>query len=156
MNSRVSFCVFVHFYLPPPVPGASGSRTPARRLYKTNFSPVVDGRVVEKSREKPEFRGPSTPVAEGATHFLAPGKRGWPLSAYPGDPDNARAVAAWLCRRHTEVPPGDLAPLLGLSRADSVPDLTRRMDARLRAHPQLADELQQIMARIEPETKNQV
>jgi hypothetical protein len=30
------------------------------------------------------------------------------------------------------------------------------MDARLQARPQLADELQQIMARIEPETKNQV
>ena len=30
------------------------------------------------------------------------------------------------------------------------------MDSRLRARPQLADELQQIMERIEPETKNQV
>jgi len=30
------------------------------------------------------------------------------------------------------------------------------MDARLRAQPKLADELQQIMARIEPGTKNQV
>ncbi len=76
--------------------------------------------------------------------------------AQRGDPHIARAVAAWLCRRHSEVPLRELAPLLGLSRADSVPNLTRRMDARLRARPQLADELQQIMARIELGTKNQV
>jgi len=43
-----------------------------------------------------------------------------------------------------------------LGPPDSVPNLTPRMDARLRARPQLADEIQQIMARIEPETKNQV
>jgi len=72
------------------------------------------------------------------------------------DPHIARAVAASLCRRHSEVPLRELAPLLGLSRADSVPNLTRRMDARLLARPKLADELQQIMARIEPGTKNQV
>ncbi len=76
--------------------------------------------------------------------------------AHRGDPHIARAVAAWLCRRHSKDPLRDLAPRLGLSRADSVPNLTRRMDARLQARPQLADELQQIMARIEPETKNQV
>ena len=76
--------------------------------------------------------------------------------AHRGDPHIARAVAARLCRRHSEDPLRELAPRLGLSRADSVPNLTRRMDARLQARPQLADELQQIMARIEPETKNQV
>ncbi len=42
-----------------------------------------------------------------------------------GDPHIARAVAAWLCRRHSEVPLRELAPRLGLSRADSVPNLTR-------------------------------
>ncbi len=51
MNSRVPLCIFVHFRLSPPVHGASGSRAPAQRLYKTNFSPVLDKRVVEKSRE---------------------------------------------------------------------------------------------------------
>ena len=76
--------------------------------------------------------------------------------AHRGDPHIARAVAAWLCRRHSEDPFRELAPRLGLSRADSVPNLTRRMDARLQARSQRADELQQIMARIEPETKNQV
>jgi hypothetical protein len=73
--------------------------------------------------------------------------------AQRGDPHIACAVDAWLCRLHSEVPLRELAPLLGLSRADSVPNLTRRMDARLRARPQLADELQQIMARIEQEPK---
>ena len=51
MNSRVLFCFSVHLRLSPPVHGASGSRAPARGLYKTNFSPVLDGRAVEKSRE---------------------------------------------------------------------------------------------------------
>jgi len=46
-----------------------------------------------------------------------------------GDPHIARAVAAWLCRRHSEVPLRELALLLGLSRANSVPNLTRHMDA---------------------------
>ena len=45
---------------------------------------------------------------------------------------------------------------LGLSPPDSVPNLTRRIDARLRSHPQLADELQQIMDGIVPGTKNKV
>ncbi len=35
MNYRVSFCIFVHFYLPPPVHEASGIRAPAQRLPKT-------------------------------------------------------------------------------------------------------------------------
>ena len=50
----------------------------------------------------------------------------------------------------------ELAPMLGLSRADSVPNLTRRIDAGLRSHPRLADELKEIMARIGRETKNKV
>ena len=51
MNSRALFCICVHFRLPPPVHGASGSRAPAQTWYKTSFSPVLDGRVVEKSRD---------------------------------------------------------------------------------------------------------
>jgi len=52
----------------------------------------------------------------------------------------ARAVAAWLCRRHTEAPFREPAPRLGLSRADSVPNLTRKLDARLRQSTALANE----------------
>jgi len=69
-----------------------------------------------------------------------------------GDPHIARALAAWLC----EVPLHELSPRLGLSRANSVPNLTRRIDPRLRSHPQLADELRRIMDSIVPGTKNKV
>jgi putative transposase len=61
------------------------------------------------------------------------------------DPHIARAVAAWLCRRHTEAPLRELAARLGLSRADSVPNLTRRIEARLATSPRLAEELGQIL-----------
>ena len=50
INSRVQFCIFVHFRLPPPAHPASRSRAPAQRLYKTNISPVLNGRVVGKGR----------------------------------------------------------------------------------------------------------
>jgi len=61
-----------------------------------------------------------------------------------GDAHIARAVAAWLCRRHTEAPLRELAARLGLSRADSVPNLTRRVEARLVVSPKLARELELI------------
>jgi putative transposase len=73
-----------------------------------------------------------------------------------GDPHIARAAAAWLCRQHCEIALHELASMLGLSRADSVPNLTRRIDAGLRSHPQLAEELEEIMARIGRETKNKL
>jgi hypothetical protein len=57
------------------------------------------------------------------------------------DPHLARAVAAWLCRRYTEASLRELAKWLGLSRADSVPNLTRRLEARLKASPELSDDL---------------
>jgi hypothetical protein len=63
------------------------------------------------------------------------------------DPHLARAVAAWLCRRHTEASLRDLTEWLGLSRADSVPNLTRRLEARLKASPELCDDLTEILKR---------
>jgi putative transposase len=63
------------------------------------------------------------------------------------DPHLARAVAAWLCRRHTEASLRELANWLGLSRADSVPNLTRRLEARLKSSPGLSDDLTEIMTR---------
>jgi hypothetical protein len=56
-------------------------------------------------------------------------------------------VAAWLCRRHTEASLRELAQWLGLSRADSVPNLTRRLEARLNAAPRLSDDLAEILKR---------
>ena len=71
------------------------------------------------------------------------------------DPHIARAVAAWLCRRHSEVPLRELAPPWPVScRQRSQPDPPHGRSPA--THPKLADELQQIMARIEPGTKNQV
>jgi chromosomal replication initiation ATPase DnaA len=46
------------------------------------------------------------------------------LLAKRHDSHLSRAVAAWLCRRHTEATLSELAEWLGLSRADSVPNLT--------------------------------
>ena len=54
-----------------------------------------------------------------------------------GNPHIARPVAAWLCRRHAEASLRQLAVALGLSRADSVPNLTRRLERRLNATPEL-------------------
>jgi putative transposase len=63
------------------------------------------------------------------------------------DPHIARAVAAWLCRRHTEATLSELADWLGLSRADSVPNLTRRLDVRLKLQPKLLDDFAEILRR---------
>ena len=60
----------------------------------------------------------------------------------------ARPLAAWLCRRHTDATLRDLAALLGLTRADSVPNLTRRIDARLKASTTLAGEVERIRERL--------
>ena len=64
------------------------------------------------------------------------------------DPHIARPVAAWLCRRHGEAPLRELAARFGLSRADSVPNLTRRIDAKLPTSPALAAEIDQIRQRL--------
>jgi hypothetical protein len=61
------------------------------------------------------------------------------------DPRLARAIAARLCCRHTEASLRELAQWLGLSRADSVPNLTRRLEARLKASPELSKDLAEIM-----------
>jgi len=64
------------------------------------------------------------------------------------DPHLARAVAAWLCRRYTDAPLRMLAAPLGLSRGDSVPNLTRRLEARLKTSPRLAVDLEAIMTQV--------
>jgi hypothetical protein len=61
------------------------------------------------------------------------------------DPHRARAVAAWLSRRHTEATLGELAEWLGLSLADSVPNLTRRFQAQLKAQPELLNDVEGIL-----------
>jgi hypothetical protein len=41
----------------------------------------------------------------------------------------------------------ELVAWLGLARADSVPNLTRRLDARLKASPALSEEMAEIFSR---------
>ena len=61
------------------------------------------------------------------------------------DPHLARAVATWLCRRHSEAFLQELAVCFNLSRAASVPNLTRRLEASLKRSPRLARDLPAIM-----------
>ena len=63
------------------------------------------------------------------------------------DPHLARAVAVWLCRWHTEASLPELAAPLGLSRPDSVPNLTRRIETRLKVSPELSNDLAEILKR---------
>jgi REP element-mobilizing transposase RayT len=62
----------------------------------------------------------------------------------------ARTMAAWLCRRHTQATLSEIAARLGLSRADSVPGLVRRLEARLKSSPQLVRDANAIVQRLSP------
>ena len=75
-----------------------------------------------------------------------------------GSRDRRRAVAAYLARRWTDVTLGELARDLGLSRADSVPNLTRRVEREREASARLRTDLNAIedLLRMEKETKNKV
>src|SRR5262249_4461548 len=83
---------------------------------------------------------PNRIIAAAAEYY---GLKGSSLSRR-GDPHIARAVAAWLCRPHTEASLRQLAEALGLSRADSVPNLTRRLERRLKETPKISGELDEI------------
>jgi hypothetical protein len=78
------------------------------------------------------------------------GAGGQPASL-DGQPHGAshpeRVGHAWLCRRHTGASLRELAAWLGLSRADSVPNLTRRIETRLKASPELSNDLAEILKR---------
>ena len=68
----------------------------------------------------------------------APGSNPWGDPAPRSDPlDNRRSesisrdVAAWLCRQLTSCTLPELTPVFGLGHADSVRNLTRRVDRAL-------------------------
>jgi hypothetical protein len=63
------------------------------------------------------------------------------------DPNVARAVVACLCRRHTEASLRELAAWLRLSRADILPNLTRRIETRLKTSAELSNDLAAILKR---------
>jgi len=58
--------------------GGAGDHCPNQHVQDSLFTGTGRACGKEKSR-KPESREPSTPVAEGTTHSLARGKRGWPF-----------------------------------------------------------------------------
>jgi hypothetical protein len=62
------------------------------------------------------------------------------------DPHVVGAVVAWLCCRHTEASLRELASGLQLSRPDSVPNLTRRIDTPMKASPELSNDLAEILS----------
>jgi hypothetical protein len=66
------------------------------------------------------------------------------------DLHRARAVAAWLCRRHTEATLGEFAEWLGLSRADSVPNVTRRFHVQRKEQRELLNDVLEILPQPPP------
>ena len=65
----------------------------------------------------------------------------WRLSQR-GSRHPARAALAYLARRHTAATNGDLTEILGVSRAESVPNLTRRFEAWLSGDSRVRKQLQ--------------
>lgn len=59
-----------------------------------------------------------------------------------------RSVAAWLAKRHTPATLQELAAALGLGRAQSVGNLTRRVDAALDKSKQLRRTIKAIETRL--------
>jgi hypothetical protein len=73
-----------------------------------------------------------------------------------GDRDWTRAVAAYLARRCTDAALREVAVDLGLSRADSVPNLTRRVERELPTSAMRRADLRAIedLLHVEAKTKN--
>jgi REP element-mobilizing transposase RayT len=61
-----------------------------------------------------------------------------------GSRQPARAAMAYLARRHTVATNDELAEVLGVSRAESVPNLTRRFDAWLKADSRVRKQLKRL------------
>jgi hypothetical protein len=102
--------------------GGAGDHCP-NSLYKTNFSPVLDERVVEKTG----VQGAINARSGGAIQVLASRKRGWPLRLSRRSPlptDDGRTITRCGTRKGIGLsdpgdlglaPPGyDLPPLCGL------------------------------------------
>ena len=67
----------------------------------------------------------------------------------------ARAAMAYLARRHTVATNSDLVPILGVSRAESVPNLTRRFEALLSSDSRVRKQLNRVEAELsEPPPSN--
>jgi REP element-mobilizing transposase RayT len=64
--------------------------------------------------------------------------------AVRGSRHPARAAIAYLARRHTPASNRELTALLGLSRPESVPNLTRRFQASLKSDPRTKQQLRRL------------
>jgi putative transposase len=71
------------------------------------------------------------------------GIEAWELSER-GSRHPARAAMAYLARRHTAATNGELTEILGVSRAESVPNLTRRFEALLAGNSKVRKQLQRL------------
>ena len=63
----------------------------------------------------------------------------------------ARAAMAYLARRHTSATNGDLIEILGVSRAESVPNLTRRFERWLSTDRRVRKELERLERKLSQE-----
>ena len=61
-----------------------------------------------------------------------------------GSRNPARAAMAYLARRHTAATNGELTAILGVSRAESVPNLTRRFALWLSSDPRVGKQLRRL------------
>jgi REP element-mobilizing transposase RayT len=61
-----------------------------------------------------------------------------------GSPHTARAALAYLARRRTAATNSDLMVVLGLSRPESVPNLTRRFETMLSADPSIREHYERL------------
>ena len=127
-----------------------GSAAYVERL-RTLAGPIVADPPAPEARQLSGFDPEAICVAVREYYGLEDGS----LSRR-NDAHIARAIAAMLCRSHTEATLRDLAARFGLARGDSVPNLTRKAEVRLTTSPKLADEVDQIMRIVGQETKNKV
>jgi REP element-mobilizing transposase RayT len=130
-------------------------------LGSPEFVGRVKARLSESSRQAGEvssrqLAGPDRTVVYEAV--LAHHGRSAEALTRRGARDHCRGLAAYLARRHTDATLAQVAMDLGLSRADSVPNLTRRIEKCLTSSPALRDDLRAIEEALRgaQETKNNV
>jgi chromosomal replication initiation ATPase DnaA len=70
-----------------------------------------------------------------------------------GDRNEVRAVAAYLARRWTDITLRELAGELGLSRAESVPNLTRRVERQREGRSRIGKSVSEIERDLESRMK---
>jgi putative transposase len=119
-----------------------GSKRFVERL-RTLAGPALSDPPLREARQLTKLDAPTVLAAVAEYYELEAGAL---TRRY--DRHIARAVAAWLCRRHTQATLSEIAAQLGLSRADSVPGLIRPFEARLKSSPRLRRDIDAIVRRL--------